>query len=47
MATAETPTGTLDAVPDSLKKTLQNLDTPIEQIRFAVRSDVRSNGKLR
>ena len=44
MATAETPTGTLDALPDSLKETLQNLDTPIEQIRFAVRSDVRSDG---
>ena len=44
MATAETPTGTLDALPDSLKETLQNLETPIEHIRFAVRSDVRSDG---
>ena len=44
MATAETPTGTLDALPDSLEKTLQNLATPIEQIRFAVQSDIDSSG---
>ena len=44
MATAETPTGTLDALPDSLEKTLQNLNIPTEQIRFAVRSDISSTG---
>ena len=44
MATAETPTGTLDALPDSLQETLQNLNIPTEQIRFAVRSDVNSTG---
>ncbi|MCY4552482.1 MAG: ABC transporter ATP-binding protein [Candidatus Poribacteria bacterium] len=44
MATAETPTGTLDALPDSLKETLQRLNVPIEQIRFAVRSDISSTG---
>ena len=44
MATAETPTGTLDALPDSLKETLQRLNVPIEQIRFAVQSDISSTG---
>lgn len=44
MATAETPTGTLDALPDSLEKTLQNLNIPIGQIRFAVQSDINSSG---
>ena len=44
MATAETPTGALDALPDSLEKTLQNLNIPTEQIRFAVRSDISSTG---
>ena len=44
MATAETSTGTLDALPDSLKETLQRLNVPIEQIRFAVQSDISSSG---
>ena len=44
MATAETLTGTLDALPDSLKETLQSLNTPTGQIRFAVQSDVSSTG---
>ena len=44
MATAETSTGTLDALPDSLEKTLQSLNIPTEQIRFAVRSDISSTG---
>ena len=44
MATAETPTGTLDALPDSLEETLQRLNVVTEQIRFAVRSDISSTG---
>ena len=44
MATADTPTGTLDALPDSLEETLQRLNVPTEQIRFAVRSDISSTG---
>ena len=44
MATAETPTGTLDALPDSLEETLQRLNVPTEQIRFAVQSDISSTG---
>ena len=44
MSTAETPTGTLDALPDSLEKTLQNLNIPIGQIRFAVQSDINASG---
>ena len=44
MATAETPTGTLDALRDSVKETLQRLNVPTEQIRFAVRSDISSTG---
>ena len=44
MSTAETPTGTLDALPDSLENTLQNLNIPIGQIRFAVQSDINSSG---
>lgn len=44
MATAKTPTGTLDALPDSLEETLQRLNVPTEQIRFAVRSDISSTG---
>ena len=44
MATAETPTGTLDALPDSLAETLQRLNVPTEQIRFAVQSDISSTG---
>ncbi|MDE0401433.1 MAG: ABC transporter ATP-binding protein [Candidatus Poribacteria bacterium] len=44
MATAETPTGTLDALPDSLEQTLQSLNIPTGQIRFAVQSDISSSG---
>ena len=44
MATAETPTGTLDALPDSIEETLKNLDIEFAEIRFAVQSDVRSSG---
>lgn len=44
MATAETPRGTLDALPDSLKQTLQSLNIPLGQIRFAVQSDISSSG---
>ena len=44
MATAETATGTLDALPDSLEETLQRLNVPTEQIRFAVQSDINSSG---
>ena len=44
MAIAETPTGTLDALPDSLEKTLHSLNIPIEHIRFAVQSDISSSG---
>ena len=45
MATAETQTGTLDPLPDSLEKTLQSLSIPTEQIRFAVRSDINTSGR--
>lgn len=45
MATAETQTGTLDPLPDSLEKTLQSLNIPTEQIRFAVRSDINTSGR--
>ena len=44
MSTAETPTGTLDALPDSLEKTLQSLNIPTGQIRFAVQSDISVSG---
>ena len=44
MATAETPTGTLDALPDSLEQTLESLNVGIGQIRFAVQSDINSSG---
>ena len=44
MSTAETPTGPLDALPDSLEETLQRLNVPTEQIRFAVQSDISSTG---
>ena len=44
MSTAETPTGTLDALPDSLEKTLQSLNIPTGQIRFAVQSDINTSG---
>ena len=44
MAIAETPTGTLDPIPDLVKETLNKLDIRSEQIRFAVQSDVSSAG---
>ena len=44
MSTAETPTGTLDALPDLLEETLQSLNIPIGQIRFAVQSDINASG---
>ncbi len=44
MSTAETPTGTLDPIPDLIKETLKKLDIRSEQIRFAVQSDVNSTG---
>ena len=45
MSTTDIPTGTLDALPDSLEKTLHSLNIPIEHIRFAVQSDIKSAGK--
>ena len=36
--------GTLDALPDSLEKTLQSLNIPTGQIRFAVQSDINASG---
>ncbi len=44
MSTAETPTGTLDPIPDSIEETLKKLDIRPEQIRFAVQSDVNTSG---
>ena len=44
MSTADTPTGTLDALPKSIEKTLKTLDIQFEEIRFAVQSDVSSAG---
>lgn len=44
MAISETPTGTLDPIPDLVKETLEKLDIRPEQIRFAVQSDVNSTG---
>ena len=44
MATAETPTGTLDPIPNLVKETLEKLDIRSEQIRFAVQSDISSAG---
>lgn len=44
MSTADTPTGTLDELPESIEKTLKTLDIQFEEIRFAVRSDVRHTG---
>ena len=45
MSTADTPTGTLDELPDSIEETLKTLDIQFEEIRFAVRSDVSSTGR--
>ena len=44
MSTAETPTGTLDPIPDLVKVTLNKLEIRPEQIRFAVQSDVNAAG---
>lgn len=44
MSTADTPTGTLDALPKSIEDTLNTLDIEFNEIRFAVRSDVISSG---
>ena len=44
METAETPTGTLDPIPNLVEETLKKLDIRSEQIRFAVQSDVSSSG---
>lgn len=45
MSTADTPTGTLDELPESIEETLNTLDIDFEEIRFAVQSDVSSTGK--
>ncbi len=45
MSAADTPTGTLDELPDSIEETLKTLDIQFEEIRFAVRSDVSSTGR--
>lgn len=44
MSTADTPTGTLDALPKSIEDTLNTLEIEFKEIRFAVRSDVISSG---
>ncbi len=44
MSTADTPTGTLDELPESIEQTLKTLDIHFEEIRFAVRSDVIHTG---
>ena len=44
MSTADTPTGTLDELPESIEDTLKTLDIDFEEIRFAVQSDVNSTG---
>ncbi len=44
MATAETQTGTLDKLPALIEETLKKLDIRLEQIRFAVQSDVSASG---
>lgn len=44
MSTADTPTGTLDALPKLIEDTLQTLEIEFTEIRFAVRSDVVSSG---
>jgi len=44
MSTAETPTGTLDELPESIENTLNTLDIKFNHIRFAVKSDVISTG---
>ena len=44
MSTTETPTGTLDELPESIENTLKTLDIKINHVRFAVKSDVVSAG---
>lgn len=44
MSTADTPTGTLDELPESIHQTLKTLDIHFEKIRFSVRSDVSTDG---
>ncbi len=44
MSTADTPTGTLDELPESIEETLKTLDIDFEEIRFAVQSDISSTG---
>ncbi|MDE0316304.1 MAG: ABC transporter ATP-binding protein [Candidatus Poribacteria bacterium] len=44
MSTADTPTGTLDELPESIEDTLNTLDIDFAEIRFAVQSDVSSTG---
>ncbi len=44
MATAETPTGTLDPIPELVEDTLKKLDIPSEQLRFTVKGDIGSDG---
>lgn len=44
MSTADTPTGTLDALPKLIEDTLQTLEIEFKEIRFAVRSDVVTSG---
>ena len=44
MSTADTPTGTLDELPESIEQTLKTLDIHFEKIRFSVRSDVSTEG---
>lgn len=44
MSTADTPTGTLDELPKSIEDTLKTLNVQFNEIRFAVCSDVNSEG---
>ena len=44
MSTADTPTGTLDELPESIEQTLKTLDIHFEVIRFAVRGDISHTG---
>ena len=44
MSTADTPTGTLDELPESIEKTLRTLDIQFKEIRFSVCSDVSHTG---
>ena len=44
MSTADTPTGMLDELPESIEQTLKTLDIHFKEIRFSVRSDVSHTG---